>query len=62
MLTELFSAFYFKQYLTMVTCPLNITARDEGTSGTDKLNIKQSFPSGRTIYYLSVTVFPYKSI
>jgi len=43
----------------MIAAALNITAIRERTLGPEKLNIKQSIPSGRAIYFLSVTVFPY---
>jgi len=46
----------------MITDPLNITARGERTFGPNKVNVKQSIPSGRAIYYPSVTVLPYQSI
>jgi len=46
----------------MITDPLNITAKGECTFGPDKVHVKQSIPSVRAIYYLSVTVFPYWSI
>jgi hypothetical protein len=48
--TAIFTSFYFQNYPAMVTDPLNNTARDERTFRPDKVNVKQSIPSGWAIY------------
>jgi hypothetical protein len=61
-LTAIFCPFYFQEYPTMVTDPQKNTARVEGTFRPDKVNVKQSIPSGQAIYYLSLPVSSYQSI
>ena len=62
MLTAVFSPFYIQQYPALITELLNITARGgERTLGLDVVNVRQSVPSGRAIYYLSVTILSYQS-
>jgi len=61
MLTAIFSQFYILQYPAIISDPLNITARGESIFGPDMVNVRQSIPSGRAIYYLNVTVLSYQS-
>jgi hypothetical protein len=61
MLTAIFSPFYIQQYPALIAELLNITARGERIFGPHMVNVRQNIPSGRAIYYLSVTVLPYRS-